>query len=82
MCAPFFKVKFADFWIADQLTSLGLVLLDVEYFFCYLLYGRNLPGKLIHYNLLQYITCLPNIEIFLGKKEVINDIMRTSLQLP
>ena len=43
-CAPFFPVTFADFWIADQLTSLSLAMLDTEYFFCYLFYGQIAPG--------------------------------------
>lgn len=37
--APFFDVTFADFWIADQMNSLAAVLLDVEFFVCYLVYG-------------------------------------------
>jgi hypothetical protein len=42
-CAPFFPVTFADFWIADQLTSISLAMLDTEYFFCYLFYGQIAP---------------------------------------
>lgn len=33
--APFHKVSFGDFWLADQLNSLVIVLLDVEYLICY-----------------------------------------------
>ena len=44
MLAPFFSVTFPDFWIADQLTSLALVLLDMEYFICYLVYGMHAPS--------------------------------------
>lgn len=33
--APFFYVGFADFWLADQLTSLVPVLLDFQYFVCF-----------------------------------------------
>ena len=33
--APFFYVNFADFWLADQLTSLAPVFLDFQYFFCF-----------------------------------------------
>ena len=40
MCAPFFYVTFADFWVADQLISLTVVLMDTEYFFCYLIFGQ------------------------------------------
>ena len=38
--APFFPVTFADFWIADQMNSLAIILLDMEYFICYLVYGQ------------------------------------------
>lgn len=33
--APFFYVHFADFWLADQLTSLAPVFLDFQYFVCF-----------------------------------------------
>uniref|UniRef100_A0AAY4A9J4 Xenotropic and polytropic retrovirus receptor 1 n=1 Tax=Denticeps clupeoides TaxID=299321 RepID=A0AAY4A9J4_9TELE len=33
--APFHRVEFADFWLADQLNSLGVVLMDLEYLICY-----------------------------------------------
>lgn len=33
--APFHRVGFADFWLADQLNSLGVVLLDLEYLVCF-----------------------------------------------
>lgn len=42
--APFFHVTFPDFWIADQMNSLAIILLDLEYFFCYLFYGLHFPG--------------------------------------
>lgn len=29
--APFFTVKFADFWLADQLNSLVIALMDFHY---------------------------------------------------
>eukprot|EP00053_Salpingoeca_punica_P016566 m.156763 g.156763 ORF g.156763 m.156763 type:complete len:645 (-) comp16996_c0_seq4:512-2446(-) len=32
--APFYEVKFEDFWLADQLMSLTLFLLDLQFFFC------------------------------------------------
>ncbi|XP_019734714.1 xenotropic and polytropic retrovirus receptor 1-like isoform X3 [Hippocampus comes] len=35
MTAPFHRVGFADFWLADQLNSLGVVLLDIEYMICF-----------------------------------------------
>ncbi|KAJ1171949.1 hypothetical protein NDU88_003806 [Pleurodeles waltl] len=33
--APFHKVGFADFWLADQLNSLAVILMDLEYMICY-----------------------------------------------
>ncbi len=33
--APFHTVTFADFWLADQLTSLDLIFYDLEYLICY-----------------------------------------------
>ncbi|XP_046683114.1 xenotropic and polytropic retrovirus receptor 1-like isoform X2 [Homalodisca vitripennis] len=35
VASPFFYVGFADFWLADQLTSLVPVLLDFHYFICF-----------------------------------------------
>lgn len=35
LTAPFHHVGFADFWLADQLNSLAVVLLDFEYMICY-----------------------------------------------
>ncbi|CAF1137228.1 unnamed protein product [Rotaria sordida] len=39
ICAPFYRVGFADFWLADQLTSLGLIFYDIQYFFCFYIYS-------------------------------------------
>uniref|UniRef100_A0A3Q3LB60 Xenotropic and polytropic retrovirus receptor 1a n=1 Tax=Mastacembelus armatus TaxID=205130 RepID=A0A3Q3LB60_9TELE len=33
--APFHRVEFADFWLADQLNSLVFVLMDLEYLICF-----------------------------------------------
>ncbi|KAM8999875.1 solute carrier family 53 member 1 isoform 1-T1 [Sarcophilus harrisii] len=33
--APFHKVGFADFWLADQLNSLTVLLMDLEYMICF-----------------------------------------------
>uniref|UniRef100_D3Z2B4 Solute carrier family 53 member 1 n=1 Tax=Mus musculus TaxID=10090 RepID=D3Z2B4_MOUSE len=33
--APFHKVGFADFWLADQLNSLSVILMDLEYMICF-----------------------------------------------
>ena len=38
ICAPFYHVGFADFWLGDQLTSLELIFFDIEYFFCFYIY--------------------------------------------
>ncbi len=38
ICAPFYRVGFADFWLGDQLTSLELLFFDIEYFFCFYIY--------------------------------------------
>lgn len=38
ICAPFYRVGFADFWLADQLTSLELIFFDIEYFICFYIY--------------------------------------------
>ncbi|XP_039287272.1 xenotropic and polytropic retrovirus receptor 1 [Nilaparvata lugens] len=35
IASPFFYVGFADFWLADQLTSLVPALLDLQYFVCF-----------------------------------------------
>uniref|UniRef100_A0A674EBL5 Xenotropic and polytropic retrovirus receptor 1b n=1 Tax=Salmo trutta TaxID=8032 RepID=A0A674EBL5_SALTR len=41
--APFHRVEFADFWLADQLNSLGVVLMDLEYLICF--YSFELDWK-------------------------------------
>ncbi|KAG8436800.1 hypothetical protein GDO86_007763 [Hymenochirus boettgeri] len=33
--APFHKVGFADFWLADQLNSLAIILMDLEFMICF-----------------------------------------------
>ncbi|XP_029308881.1 xenotropic and polytropic retrovirus receptor 1 homolog isoform X4 [Cottoperca gobio] len=43
MTAPFHRVGFADFWLADQLNSLGVVLMDLEYMICF--YSFELDWK-------------------------------------
>ena len=37
VCAPFFYVGFADFWVADQLNSLAVALTDLHYLVCFYL---------------------------------------------
>uniref|UniRef100_A0A8C7XQN3 Xenotropic and polytropic retrovirus receptor 1b n=1 Tax=Oryzias sinensis TaxID=183150 RepID=A0A8C7XQN3_9TELE len=41
--APFHRVGFADFWLADQLNSLVTVLMDLEYMICF--YSFELDWK-------------------------------------
>uniref|UniRef100_A0A669CAY6 Xenotropic and polytropic retrovirus receptor 1a n=1 Tax=Oreochromis niloticus TaxID=8128 RepID=A0A669CAY6_ORENI len=36
--APFHRVEFADFWLADQLNSLVFILMDLEYLFCFYIF--------------------------------------------
>ena len=38
----FVPVCFVDFWFADQLNSLALVFLDIEFFFCFYIKERTL----------------------------------------
>nr|XP_023674483.1 xenotropic and polytropic retrovirus receptor 1 homolog [Paramormyrops kingsleyae] len=39
--APFHKVEFADFWLADQLNSLVVLLMDLEYLVCFYSFELN-----------------------------------------
>ncbi|KAJ8279658.1 hypothetical protein COCON_G00067240 [Conger conger] len=43
--APFHRVEFADFWLADQLNSLVFVLMDLEYLVCYYSFELNWDTK-------------------------------------
>ncbi|XP_053715613.1 xenotropic and polytropic retrovirus receptor 1a [Synchiropus splendidus] len=73
--APFHRVEFADFWLADQLNSLVVVLMDLEYLVCFYIFELQwsnskglLPaltdskGFVCHsysYGLRAIIQCLP-----------------------
>ncbi|CAG5861061.1 unnamed protein product [Menidia menidia] len=73
--APFHRVEFADFWLADQLNSLVFVLMDLEYLICFyifelqwadsegLLPSLKDPGDYVchsySYGLRAVIQCLP-----------------------
>jgi hypothetical protein len=35
ICSPFLKVVFRDFYLADQLTSISIVLYDLEFTLCF-----------------------------------------------
>lgn len=48
--APFHRVGFADFWLADQLNSLVVVLMDLEYMICF--YSFEMDWS-IHHGLLS-----------------------------
>ena len=43
--APFHHVAFADFWLADQMNSLALVLLDLQYVICFYATEVNWVGE-------------------------------------
>ncbi|XP_034738482.1 xenotropic and polytropic retrovirus receptor 1a [Etheostoma cragini] len=73
--APFHRVEFADFWLADQLNSLVFVLMDLEYLICYYIFElqwsnskgllpefKDSDGHVCHsysYGLRAIIQCLP-----------------------
>ncbi|KAK7571792.1 hypothetical protein V9T40_014264 [Parthenolecanium corni] len=44
IAAPFFRVGFADFWLADQFNSLAAVFTDLHYTFCFYLTHNWLNG--------------------------------------
>ncbi|GBG77174.1 hypothetical protein CBR_g23500 [Chara braunii] len=53
ICAPFYKVVLADFFLGDQLTSLIPLLWDIEYVFCYYIGG--------YFTTRDHKTCLNSI---------------------
>ncbi|CAL8395943.1 unnamed protein product [Boreogadus saida] len=71
--APFHRVEFADFWLADQLNSLVIVLMDLEYLICFYIFDLQwgnrkglLPSGKDHfvchsysYGVRAVIQCLP-----------------------
>ncbi|XP_029005409.1 xenotropic and polytropic retrovirus receptor 1a [Betta splendens] len=73
--APFHRVEFADFWLADQLNSLVFVLMDLEYLVCFYIFelqwssnqgllpkGKGAADFVCHsysYGLRAVIQCLP-----------------------
>jgi hypothetical protein len=62
--APFCTVKFPDFWIADQMTSLTGVFVDVEFTLCFFAYDwqRNQDNAVctsVQNGIIPIITCLP-----------------------
>eukprot|EP00051_Salpingoeca_urceolata_P019045 m.272962 g.272962 ORF g.272962 m.272962 type:complete len:757 (-) comp19335_c0_seq7:294-2564(-) len=62
--APFKDVKFEDFWLADQLTSMTAVLLDIEFAICFASYeskSKSREGSCgsVKYGLRPVLTVLP-----------------------
>ncbi len=41
MSAPFYHVGFADFWLADQLTSFEFIFTDIQFIFCWYLMAAD-----------------------------------------
>ncbi|XP_074606111.1 solute carrier family 53 member 1-like [Acropora palmata] len=64
LTAPFHHVAFADFWLADQLNSLVVAILDMEYLSCYYaldyysVQDRSQCGSKL-YGLRPLLACLP-----------------------
>ena len=66
LLAPFFRVRFGDFWFAVQLNSIIVILLDLEFMLCFYSYvwpfNRNEDGKDCNRNtyiVRPVISCLP-----------------------
>ncbi|XP_053326359.1 xenotropic and polytropic retrovirus receptor 1 [Spea bombifrons] len=69
--APFHKVEFADFWLADQLNSLAVILMDLEFMICFYSFELDWdsPTGLIHegtgicntysYGVRAVVQCIP-----------------------
>ena len=64
--APFFRVRFGDFWFAVQLNSIIVILLDLEFMLCFYSYvwplNKNEDGKDCNRNtyiVRPVISCLP-----------------------
>ena len=66
LLAPFYHVRFGDFWFADQLNSIVVILLDLEFMLCFYSYvwplDENEDGKVCNKNtyiVRPVISCLP-----------------------
>jgi len=66
LLAPFYRVRFGDFWFADQLNSIVVILLDIEFMLCFYSYvwplDKNEDGKICNKNtyfVRPIISCLP-----------------------
>ena len=56
--APFHHVGFADFWLADQLNSLVVVMLDFEYLICYYAFEVEWLGGDSEYSVCVCVVCV------------------------
>eukprot|EP01126_Amoeba_proteus_P061637 TRINITY_DN8298_c0_g1_i4.p1 TRINITY_DN8298_c0_g1~~TRINITY_DN8298_c0_g1_i4.p1 ORF type:complete len:618 (-),score=98.59 TRINITY_DN8298_c0_g1_i4:410-2263(-) len=67
--APFIPVTFKDFYIADQLVSLNIILYDGEYLLCYFFFDAWYPGqaqcKTSHPWIIPVLATLPALWRFL-----------------
>lgn len=45
LTAPFQHVGFADFWLADQLNSLAVALLDLQFIICFYAYDWHVNNR-------------------------------------
>ena len=66
LLAPLYQVRFGDFWFADQLNSIVVILLDLEFMLCFYSYvwpmDENEDGKVCNkniYGVRPLISCLP-----------------------
>ena len=66
LLAPLYRVRFGDFWFADQLNSIVVILLDLEFMLCFYSYvwplDENEDGKVCNKNtyfVRPVISCLP-----------------------
>ena len=66
LLAPLYRVRFGDFWFADQLNSIVVILLDLEFMLCFYSYvwplDHNEDGKVCNkntYGVRPVISCLP-----------------------
>lgn len=72
IAAPFFQVKFADFWLADQLNSLVIALLDFQYLACFYVVNGNWleAGSKYYTNILRNINSNQILRLN-GKQKII-----------
>lgn len=64
LTAPFHHVAFADFWLADQLNSLVVAILDMEYLSCfYALDFYSVQGK-FKYHRRNFVFSLAHVILY------------------